>query len=169
MRIPSIKIPHPQLWWPNGYGSQPLYEIEITLKDGKTVLDQRSYRIGLRTIELRQEPDPWEKNSRFYVNGIRLFAKGADWIPADLLPTRITESHLKRLIKSAADANMNMLRVWVAAAITPKTRSTIFVTVTAFCFGRISCSPAAFTRQTLTSSRTCACSKATTCRPGGNR
>ena len=109
---PSIEIPHPQIWWPNGYGSQPLYKVEITLKDGKTVLDQRTYRIGLRTIELRQEPDPWGKEFTFYVNGVRLFAKGADWIPADSLPTRVTESHLEMLIKSAADANMNMLRVW---------------------------------------------------------
>ena len=109
---PSIEIPHPQIWWPNGYGSQPLYEVEITLKDGKKVLDHRSYRIGLRTIELRQEPDPWGKEFTFYVNGVRLFAKGADWIPANSLPTRVTESHLETLIKSAADANMNMLRVW---------------------------------------------------------
>ena len=108
----SIQIPNPQLWWPNGYGSQPLYEVEITLKDGETVLDQRTYRIGLRTIELRQEPDQWGKEFTFYVNGVRLFAKGADWIPTDSLPTRITESMLEGLLKSAVDANMNMLRVW---------------------------------------------------------
>ena len=86
----SVEIPNPQLWWPNGYGAQPLYEVEVTLKDGKNILDQRSYKIGLRTIELSQEPDQWGKEFTFYVNGVRLFAKGADWIPTDSLPTRIT-------------------------------------------------------------------------------
>jgi beta-mannosidase len=121
----TVEIPHPQLWWPNGYGSQPLYEVEVTLKDGNTVLDQRAYKIGLRMIELRQEPDQWGQEFTFYVNGVRLFAKGADWIPTDSLPTRITESMLEGLLKSAVDAsmlegllksavdaNMNMLRVW---------------------------------------------------------
>ncbi len=108
----SVEIPDPQLWWPNGYGSQPLYEVEVTLKDGKEILDQRAYQIGLRTIELRQKPDQWGKEFTFSVNGVRLFAKGADWIPTDSLPTRITESMLEGLIKSAVDANMNMLRVW---------------------------------------------------------
>jgi beta-mannosidase len=113
----SIQIPNPQLWWPNGYGperveGQPLYTVEISLKDGETVLDQRNYQIGLRTVELRQDLDQWGKEFTFYVNGVRLFAKGADWIPTDSLPTRITESMLEGLLKSAVDANMNMLRVW---------------------------------------------------------
>lgn len=108
----SVEIPNPQLWWPNGYGPQPLYEVEVTLKDRKTVLDQRRYKIGLRTVELRQESDQWGKEFTFYVNGVRLFAKGADWIPADSFPTRITETMLEGLLKSAVDANMNMLRVW---------------------------------------------------------
>src|SRR5512134_2371914 len=97
---PAVQIPNPQLWWPNGYGSQPLYEVEVTLKSGKVVLDQRSYKVGLRTVELRQEPDQWGREFTFYVNGVRLFAKGADWIPTDSLPTRITESMLAGLLKS---------------------------------------------------------------------
>jgi beta-mannosidase len=108
----SIEIPNPQLWWPNGYGSQPLYEVEVALKKGDTVLDQRIYKIGLRTVELCQDADQWGKEFTFYVNGVRLFAKGADWIPTDSLPTRITESMLEGLLRSAVDANMNMLRVW---------------------------------------------------------
>jgi beta-mannosidase len=108
----SVEIPDPQLWWPNGYGAQPLYEVEVTLKEGKDILDRRTYKIGLREIELCQEQDQWGQEFTFYVNGVRLFAKGADWIPADSLPTRITESYLESLLKSAVDANMNMLRVW---------------------------------------------------------
>ncbi len=108
----SVKIPDPQLWWPNGYGAQPLYEVEVNLKEGENILDQRTYNIGLRTIELCQDPDQWGREFTFYVNGVRLFAKGADWIPTDSLPTRITRSMLEGLLKSAVDANMNMLRVW---------------------------------------------------------
>jgi beta-mannosidase len=108
----SIEIAQPQLWWPNGYGAQPLYQVDVALTDGKTILDQRHYQIGLRVITLRQEPDQWGKEFAFYINGVRLFAKGADWIPTDSLPTRITESMLAGLLKNAVDANMNMLRVW---------------------------------------------------------
>ena len=108
----SVEIPDPQLWWPNGYGEQPLYEVEVTLKQDKNILDQRTFKIGLREIELSQEQDQWGQEFTFYINGVRLFAKGADWIPADSLPTRITESYLEGLLKSAVDANMNMLRVW---------------------------------------------------------
>jgi beta-mannosidase len=108
----SVDIPDPQLWWPNGYGAQPLYDVEVTLKEGKNILDRRTYKLGLREIELCQEQDQWGKEFTFYVNGVRLFAKGADWIPADSLPTRISESYLEGLLKSAVDANMNMLRVW---------------------------------------------------------
>jgi beta-mannosidase len=108
----SIDISKPQLWWPNGYGAQPLYEVEIVLTKGRTVLDQRNYKVGLRDVRLHQAPDQWGKEFTFYVNGVRLFAKGADWIPADSLPTRLTEAQLEGLIKSAADAHMNMLRVW---------------------------------------------------------
>jgi beta-mannosidase len=109
---PSVVVPHPQLWWPNGLGSQPLYDVEISLKAGQQVLDRRDYKVGLRTVELRQEPDQWGREFVFYVNGVRLFAKGANWIPADSLPTRVEETQLETLIKAAADANMNMLRVW---------------------------------------------------------
>jgi beta-mannosidase len=114
----NAKIPDPELWWPNGYGNmdanglQPLYRVQVLLKDGDQLLDQREYQIGLRTIELVQEPDEWGKSFTFYVNGVPIFAKGADWIPSDSFPTRVTRTSLDNLIHSAAQANMNMLRVW---------------------------------------------------------
>lgn len=116
----KVKLPDPQLWWPNGYptpgqpagAAQPLYQVGITLSRGETVLDRRSYQVGLRTVELRQEPDAWGQEFVFYVNGVRLFAKGANWIPADSFPTRVDAQRLEGLVKAAADANMNMLRVW---------------------------------------------------------
>jgi beta-mannosidase len=108
----SVVVDDPQLWWPNGYGKQNLYQLEVALEQGSSTLDMRTYQIGLRTIQLMQEPDQWGESFTFVVNGIPVFAKGADWIPADSFPTRITDAHLEYLIKSAADAHMNMLRVW---------------------------------------------------------
>lgn len=108
----SLEIPHPQLWWPNGYGDQPLYKVGVRLKRSQSVLDQRTYTVGLRTIELRQQPDQWGREFVFYVNGVRLFAKGANWIPADSFPTRVTPERMEGLIRVAAGAHMNMLRVW---------------------------------------------------------
>jgi beta-mannosidase len=108
----GVVVDDPQLWWPNGYGEQNLYQLKITLETETSVLDSREYQIGLRTIELKREPDEWGESFTFVVNGVPVFAKGADWIPADSFPTRITDAQLEYLIKSAADAHMNMLRVW---------------------------------------------------------
>ena len=61
-------ISNPELWWPNGFGKQPLYRLEVSLESGKTVLDQRIYQVGLRTVELRREPDQWGESLTFVVN-----------------------------------------------------------------------------------------------------
>jgi beta-mannosidase len=110
--IVTVPISHPQLWWPNGYGAQPLYRVRVELRRGADLLDTRAYQIGLRTIELRQREDQWGRSFEFVVNGVRLFAKGANWIPADSFPTRLTEAQLEALIRSAAETHQNMLRVW---------------------------------------------------------
>ena len=108
----SIEVTDPQLWWPHEYGEQNLYQLKITLETTTSTIDSRTYQIGLRTIELKQEPDEWGESFTFVVNGVPIFAKGANWIPADSFPTRITDSLLEYLIKNATDAHMNMLRVW---------------------------------------------------------
>jgi len=108
----GILIENPELWWPNGYGEQPLYDVVVTLENGHFVLDRWQYRLGLRTLELVQQPDEWGKSFTFVVNGIPIFAKGSNWIPADSFPTRLTDSHMHHLLKSAAVSHQNMLRVW---------------------------------------------------------
>ena len=113
--VVKVKIPNPQLWWPNGYGAQPLYQVEVFLKQGgeeRTIVDRQDYQLGLRTLELRQEPDEWGRSFTFVVNGVSIFAKGSNWIPADSFPTRISDTYLKGLIIAAADTHQNMLRVW---------------------------------------------------------
>jgi beta-mannosidase len=114
--IVKLPVPDPRLWWPNGYGSQPLYQVEVTLASSDSrdarLLDQKKYQIGLRTIELRQQEDRWGRSFEFVVNGIRILCKGANWIPADSFPTRLTREFLESLIRSAAQTHQNMLRVW---------------------------------------------------------
>ena len=114
--VVRLPIPHPEFWWPNGYGGQPLYQVKVTLLngDGSRIgpLDQQEYQVGLRTIELRQQEDSWGRSFVFVVNGVPIFVKGSNWIPADSFPTRITDQSLEGLIRSAAETHQNMLRVW---------------------------------------------------------
>lgn len=105
-------IPKPALWWPNGLGSHPLYEFRTRLIIAGNLADERSIRTGLRSLEVKQENDGWGKSFAFIINGVPVFGKGANWIPADSFPSRIPKDRYRWLLKSAADANMNMLRVW---------------------------------------------------------
>jgi beta-mannosidase len=108
-----VEVFNPQLWWPNGYGGQPLYDVTVALygPDGAP-LDQHAKRIGLRTLELRRRKDKFGESFVFVVNGVPIFAKGANWIPADSFPNRVTPERYRFLLQSAAQAHMNMIRVW---------------------------------------------------------
>jgi beta-mannosidase len=108
----QVPIAQPQLWWPHGYGHQPLYKVDVLLLASDQLYDQRTYQIGLRTVELRREDDEWGQSFTFVVNGVPIFAKGANWIPADSFPTRISDEHLEGLIRSAVAVHQNMLRIW---------------------------------------------------------
>lgn len=108
-----LEIPDPQLWWPNGMGGQPLYEVSVELRSSDGVLiDSGRRRIGLRTFELQQKKDRRGKTFQFVVNSRPFFAKGANWIPADALVTRVSDTDYRRLLTDAAAAHMNMIRVW---------------------------------------------------------
>ena len=108
----SVVVVDPQLWWPNGYGGQPLYAVDALLLAEDAVCDAQRYQIGLRTVELRREPDAWGESFTFVVNGVPVFAKGSNWIPADSFPTRLTDAFMEQLIRDAAVTHQNMLRVW---------------------------------------------------------
>jgi len=107
-----LTIKNAQLWWPNGLGEQPLYEVSVDLCRARASIDQTTRRIGLRTLHLDRHADKWGETFQFVVNGVPFFAKGANWIPADAFATRMTRVEYARLIKAAAVANMNMLRCW---------------------------------------------------------
>ena len=108
----QVTVNAPELWYPNGYGDQPLYQVSVELYLDDVQLDEKNYQLGLRTLELKQEPDEWGKSFVFVVNGVDVWAKGANWIPTDSLPTRISDELLEKLLGDAAAAHHNMIRVW---------------------------------------------------------
>ena len=110
-----IEIRQPKLWWPAGYGDQPLYEFTASVNTGTTNAassDERKLKTGLRSIVLDRHPDKWGRSFQFVVNGVPVFAKGADVIPFDSFPNRVTTADYRRILESARDANMNMIRHW---------------------------------------------------------
>ena len=108
----SVEIEHPQLWWPSGYGGQPLYSVEVTLSDDRGILDTWEKRIGLRTLTIRREKDEWGESFCHCVNGVDVFAMGADYIPEDNLLPRVNKERTRRLLEDAKAAHMNTVRVW---------------------------------------------------------
>jgi beta-mannosidase len=108
----EVKVENPLLWWTNGLGEQNLYDVTVILEDENHILDQKEYKIGLRTIDLIQEEDEFGKSFQFIVNGVPIFAKGSNWIPADSFLTRFSDERLEKLIADAAVSHQNMLRVW---------------------------------------------------------
>jgi beta-mannosidase len=106
------KMSSPELWWPNGMGKQKLYSFKIRVENKEGNYDEYNQRIGLRTIELVQDKDSAGQSFYFKVNGIPMFAKGANYIPQDAFPSRVDSIQYSRLLSDAADCHMNMLRVW---------------------------------------------------------
>ncbi len=107
----NFDIENPKLWWPNGLGDQNLYHIKALVNvNGK--IEEASRRIGIRTVEVVREKD--EKGTSFYfkVNGVPVFMKGANYIPNDIFPSRVSKEQLEKVIHTAKTSNMNMLRVW---------------------------------------------------------
>ncbi len=111
----ALHVADPILWWPAGQGPQHLYDLEVTCGAAT-----ETRRVGLRQIALVTEPDDAGLGFKFRVNGRDVFCKGANWIPADALPGRITDAKTKALLQSAADANMNMVRVWGGGRYEPQ-------------------------------------------------
>ncbi|MXU65995.1 beta-mannosidase [Oceanomicrobium pacificus] len=102
-----LEVDTPALWWPAGQGDQPLYGLEVAVGQ-----ERDCRRIGLRDITLITTPDAVGARFALSVNGREIFCKGANWIPADALPGRITAEGIADLLDSAVAANMNMIRVW---------------------------------------------------------
>lgn len=103
-----VAIQNPQLWWPNGLGKQPLYRVTVRLATG----DTRVWRIGLRTMTVSREKDEWGEEFCHVVNGMKVFAMGADYIPEDNILARVTPERTCCLLEDCKAANFNAIRVW---------------------------------------------------------
>ncbi len=101
-------------WMPRGYGNPALYQVTLSLrkKSDQTILDSKEFRLGIRRIEVEQKKDKAGKSFRILVNGIPVWAKGANWIPVDSIIPRNHNERTAQLIDLACEANMNILRVW---------------------------------------------------------
>ncbi len=109
----KIVLENPMLWWPKGYGAQPLYQVKVVLYDGQEeVLDVWEQKIGLRTMTVNTDKDQWGNCFAHEVNGVKIFAMGADYIPEDNLLGRTGRERTKKLLEDAAWANHNCIRVW---------------------------------------------------------
>ncbi|MBC9711485.1 glycoside hydrolase family 2 protein [Streptomyces sp. TRM66268-LWL] len=107
-----LDVPDVRLWWPRGHGEQPLYELELTLLDGDAPLDTWQRRIGFRTVELDRSADEHGTGFTFVVNGERIFVRGVNWIPDDVLPSRVTSERYRHRLEQTAAAHVDLVRVW---------------------------------------------------------
>jgi beta-mannosidase len=108
----SLTITRPHRWYPTGYGEQALYTFRARVLDAQGLQAKASSRTGLRSVELRREHDQWGQGFAFAINDIPVFAKGANVIPFDMFPNRVTQASVRHVLQSASDAGMNMLRNW---------------------------------------------------------
>lgn len=133
-----VSLAEPELWWPNGYGEQPLYTLYMEVCDRENkIVQERDTIFGIRTIRILELQDKegddnhrlskelqklpqiqeYDWNQEYFgfqvlVNGCLVFCKGANWVPCEPFPSAVTDEKCKELVRLAAEANLNMLRVW---------------------------------------------------------
>ncbi len=109
----SLSLKKPELWWPSGQGPQNFYNIKVDVIVKGTIVDSKTTRIGIRKVEIDQSPHPVEgKYFTLMVNNRRIFCKGGNWVPADMIYSAVTKEKLSSLVMLAKEANFNMLRIW---------------------------------------------------------
>ena len=112
----AFEVQDPTLWWPNGYGAQHLYTLEVSLLSGERCgsveIDTRSLQIGLKQFKVLREADEWGESFTFNINGLSIFARGANYIPEDNLLPRCSREKTEKLIQHCVNSNFNCIRVW---------------------------------------------------------
>ncbi|HEV2128056.1 MAG TPA: glycoside hydrolase family 2 protein [Thermomicrobiales bacterium] len=110
-----LTIGNPKLWWTHDLGEPFLHDLTVELIAGDDVVVTDERKVGIRSLVLDQSPDLEEKGARFFrfvLNGVPIFAKGADWIPPDSFVGAIEDERYTRWLEDARDANIQMMRVW---------------------------------------------------------
>jgi beta-mannosidase len=112
IQLPFI-LPNVKLWWPIGFGEQFLYSDTLKLFNSKNELvDIKTIRFGVRTSKLVQSADKWGTSYEIHVNGVPIFCKGANYIPQEVFPSKVTDESIVEMIDQMLAANFNMVRVW---------------------------------------------------------
>jgi beta-mannosidase len=112
IQLPFI-FPNVKLWWPIGFGEQFLYTDTLRLFNTKNELvDTKTIRFGVRTSKLVQSADKWGTSYEIHVNGVPIFCKGANYIPQEVFPSKVTDESIVEMIDQMLAANFNMVRVW---------------------------------------------------------
>ena len=107
-----LTVADAERWWPHGYGEQSRYDLAVALLTDETVLDERAHRVGFRTVRADTTPDEAGTPFTVVVNDQPVYVKGVNWIPDDAFPSRIGEQRYRERLVQAADANVNLIRVW---------------------------------------------------------
>lgn len=110
-RIP-FDVRCPSIWWPNGMGEQALCDVEVRLLENERLLDAKTIRTGIKTFEMLDEPDSIGRAFYFKVNGVPMYAKGANYVPEEMVETWMDAGNTLNLLSEAKAAHFNMLRVW---------------------------------------------------------
>ncbi|MHA1699371.1 MAG: beta-mannosidase [Promethearchaeota archaeon] len=109
----EFTIENPVLWWTHDLGEPNLHDLKVTVFKDEEIIDKLDLKIGIRDIRLVREPDEWGETFFFMLNGVPIFARGANWIPVDSFIARGKKKGLyQQLLKDARKTNMNMIRVW---------------------------------------------------------
>ena len=109
----NITVDDVQLWWPNGYGKQPLYDYQVALFRNGEMVSCKKGKLAFREVKLVEEPkDDQLIGFEFYINGKKIFVKGSNWVPIECFSGCAQDAKYINLLKLASDGNMNMLRVW---------------------------------------------------------
>ena len=108
----ELVVQNQKLWWPNGYGQQPLYQLTVSVDCNGEQIQCDTKTIGLRTLTISQEADAWGNEFAFIINGVKIFAKGGNYIPEDAVYPWIDKAQIDYLLKCCARANFNCVRVW---------------------------------------------------------
>lgn len=107
-----LSIRNPKLWWSNGLGEQYLYDFRTDLTIDNRTADTQTKKVGLRSLKIINQPDKDGKTFYVELNGVPIFAKGANYIPQDNFLPRVTREQYEKTILDAANVHMNMLRIW---------------------------------------------------------
>lgn len=108
----ELSVAEPRPWWPAGLGEQPLYELEVTLRDATDDLDRAVRTIGFRDLVVEQVDDEDGRSFGITVNGVPMFVRGFNWIPDDTSIARVGDADYRRRIADARELGANLIRVW---------------------------------------------------------